>query len=121
MSSAKVKRNINARTLYAPKYVWGRFDAIKAYYIDMYGFDNLTNSDILRCMAKRIEINTDKVVDLMDSKYIFHLKSTTSPRQFNISAYKAFLYAFKKLTDVFDKNFTFEIIVNLYYMETLKG
>jgi hypothetical protein len=120
MASAKVKRNIRAKTLYAPKYVWERFDAIKNYYIELFGFENLTNSDILRCMAKRIEINTDKVIDLMDSKYIFHLKSTTSSRIFSLGAYKKFLYSFKQLTDVFDKNFTFEIIVNLYWMEVVK-
>jgi hypothetical protein len=68
-------------------------------------------------MARRIEINTNKVVDLMDSKYIFHLKSATSYRVFSLSAYKEFIYAFKKLTDVFDKNFTFEVIVNLYWIE----
>ena len=121
MANQKAKRNMKARTFHVPKYVWDRFDAIKAYYIETYGFVSLTNSDILRCMAKRIEINTNKVVDLMDSKYIFHLKATTSCRMFNLGAYKEFLYAFKKLIDVFDKNFTFEIIVNLYWMETLKG
>ena len=68
MSNAKAKRNLNARTLYAPKYVWDRFDAIKAYYVDMYGFDSLNNSDILRCMAKRIEINTDKETENIELK-----------------------------------------------------
>lgn len=121
MANQKAKRNINAKTFHVPKYIWDRFDALQAHYVEKYGFIHLTKDDMLRCMARRIEVNTDKVVDLMDSKYIFHLKATTSYRVFSREAYKEFIYAFKKLTNVFDKNFTFEIIVNLYWMETLKS
>lgn len=120
MANAKAKRNLDMATFHVPKYVWDRFDAILTYYREKYGFIDLTRNDLLRCMARRIEINTDKVVDLMDSKYIFHLKATTSYRVFRKDAYKEFLYAFDKLIGVFDKNFTFEIIVNLYWMDTLK-